>query len=57
MNVYIFKWNLICMDKKNPTKTCIHIVQMANHRDNFTMHEAISGVLIGIGQDIEKEAI
>lgn len=28
---------------KNPPKTCIHIVQMANHRDNFTMHEAISG--------------
>lgn len=43
MNVYIFKWNLICMDKKTPPKTCIHIVQMANHRDNFTMHEAISG--------------
>lgn len=44
---------------KNPPKTCIHIVQMANHRDNFTMHEAISGgggVLIVIDQDIEKEA-
>lgn len=49
MNVYIFKWNLICMDKKNLLKICIYIVQMVNYRDNFIMYEVILGVFIGIG--------
>lgn len=43
MNVYIFKWNLICMDKTPHQKHVIHSVQMANHRDNFTMQEPIWG--------------
>lgn len=56
MNVYVFKWNLICMDKKTYQK---HVYVSFRWRIIEIISQCMKqyrGVLIVIGQDIEKEA-
>lgn len=58
MNVYIFKWNLICMDKK-PHQKHVYISfrwQIIEIISQCMKQYRGGGVLIVIDQDIEKEA-